>query len=122
MPPPHVSAERWHYLDGHDWCGRSPEHKVCCRGDAKEQIRRDRHRALIAQGGSQLEKVIASFVTLVDATQTDTKLFLTMEVVPGTESFDIALSGPLSERDARTYMSQIVSAIAYLHSNGVLLA
>lgn len=59
-------------------------------------------------------------VTFVEAIQSDTKLFLVMEIAPGTELLDVVSSGPLPEHDARNYMSQIVSAVSYLHSKGVV--
>lgn len=61
-----------------------------------------------------------NIVGFVEAIQSDTKLFLVMDIAPGTELLDVVTSGPLSEEDARNYMSQIISAVSYLHSKGVV--
>lgn len=61
-----------------------------------------------------------NIVGFVEAIQSDTKLFLVMDIAPGTELLDVVTSGPLPEEDARNYMSQIISAVAYLHSKGVV--
>lgn len=61
-----------------------------------------------------------NIVGFVEAIQSDTKLFLVMHIAPGTELLDVVASGPLSEPEARTYISQIVAAVSYLHSKGVV--
>lgn len=61
-----------------------------------------------------------NIVNFVEAIQSDTKLFLVMEIAPGKELLDIVSDGPLREADAKTYMRQIVSAVSYLHSKGIV--
>ena len=61
-----------------------------------------------------------NIVAFVEAIQSDTKLFLVMEIAPGKELLDVVAAGPLSEADAKVYIMQLVSAIAYLHSRAVV--
>lgn len=61
-----------------------------------------------------------NIVRFVEAIQSDTKLFLVMELAPGKELLDVVTDGPLREQDAKLYMRQIVSAVAYLHSKGIV--
>lgn len=59
-------------------------------------------------------------VAFVEAIQSDTKLFLVMEIAPGRELLDVVTDGPLREHDAKIYMLQLVSAVTYLHSKGIV--
>lgn len=61
-----------------------------------------------------------NIIKFVEAIQSDTKLFLVMEIAPGKELLDIVSDGPLREVDAKCYMRQIVSAVSYLHSKGIV--
>lgn len=61
-----------------------------------------------------------NIVKFVEAIQSDTKLFLVMEIAPGKELLDVVHQGPLRESDAKAYMRQLVSAVAYLHSKGIV--
>lgn len=54
----------------------------------------------------------------VEAIQSAKKLFLVMQIAPGTELLDVVLDGAMSECDARIYCMQLVNAIACLHENG----
>lgn len=59
-------------------------------------------------------------VNFVEAIQSDTKLFLVMELVPGVELLDVVSTGRLPESIARIYISQIIDAVSYLHSRGIV--
>ena len=61
-----------------------------------------------------------NIVSFVEAIQSDTKLFLVMEIAPGKELLDVVADGPLNETDAKAYMQQLVSAVSYLHSKGIV--
>ena len=61
-----------------------------------------------------------NIVRFVEAIQSDTKLFLVMEIAPGKELLDIVADGPLREQDAKGYIRQIASAVAYLHANRIV--
>lgn len=61
-----------------------------------------------------------NMVTFVEAIQSDTKLFIVMEIAPGKELLDIVSDGPLREPEAKIYMRQLVSAVSYLHSKGIV--
>lgn len=61
-----------------------------------------------------------NIVAFVEAIQSDTKLFLVMQIAPGSELLDIVATGPLREPDAKIYMRQLVGAVAYLHSKGIV--
>lgn len=56
---------------------------------------------------------------LVEAVQSDRKLFLVMPVAPGVEMLGLVDRGPLPEPDARRYIRQIVDAVGYIHARGV---
>jgi serine/threonine protein kinase len=58
-------------------------------------------------------------VRLVEAVQSDKKLFLVMPVAPGVELLALVADGPLSEDVARPFVRQLVDAVAYLHRKGV---
>mmetsp|Transcript_8066 Transcript_8066/g.20760 ORF Transcript_8066/g.20760 Transcript_8066/m.20760 type:complete len:577 (+) Transcript_8066:94-1824(+) len=59
-------------------------------------------------------------VRLHKVVDTDTKLYLVMELLTGGELFDrIVAKGHYSEADARTLTRTIVSTMGYLHSQGV---
>ncbi|KAG8463265.1 hypothetical protein KFE25_011262 [Diacronema lutheri] len=59
-------------------------------------------------------------VRLHKVVDTETKLYLVMELLTGGELFDrIVAKGHYSEADARTLTRTIVSTMAYLHSQGV---
>lgn len=58
-------------------------------------------------------------VSLVEAIQSEKKLFLVMERVPGQELLDVVAAGPLREGVARRYMKQLVDAVTYFHRKGV---
>lgn len=61
-----------------------------------------------------------NIVAFVEAIQSDTKLFLIMELAPGSELLDIVAACPLNEPLAKVYMRQLVGAVAYLHSKGIV--
>lgn len=61
-----------------------------------------------------------NIVKFVEAIQSDTKLFLVMEIAPGKELLDVVTGGALKEADAKCYMRQLVSAVSYLHSRGIV--
>lgn len=61
-----------------------------------------------------------NIVAFVEAIQSDTKLFLVMEIATGKELLEIVSDAPLREPDAKGYMRQLVSAVAYLHSRGIV--
>lgn len=62
-----------------------------------------------------------NIVSFIEAIQSDTKLFLVMEVVHGCELLDIVKrGGALGEVEARCYIQQLVDAVTYLHSKGVV--
>lgn len=56
---------------------------------------------------------------LVEAVQSDRKLFLVMPVAPGVEMLGLVERGPLPEPLARRYIRQIVDATGYIHARGV---
>ncbi|CAD2222510.1 protein kinase [Angomonas deanei] len=59
-------------------------------------------------------------VKLVDVFQTQTKVFVVMNFIPGDELFSVLKRGSLSEERARHMICQLLSALEYLHSNGVV--
>lgn len=61
-----------------------------------------------------------NIVQFIEAIQSDTKLFLVMELVPGIELLDVVSSGPLPESLAKIYISQLLDAVSYLHSRGIV--
>lgn len=58
-------------------------------------------------------------VSLVEAVQSDRKLFLVMPVAPGAELLATVADGPLSSLEAAHYASQLVDAVGYIHRKGV---
>jgi len=57
---------------------------------------------------------------LFEVFEDDDEFFLVMELVTGKELFDkIVERGQYSERDAANIVKQIVSAVEYLHANGI---
>lgn len=61
-----------------------------------------------------------NIVNFIEAIQSETKLFLVMELVPGVELLDVVSTGRLPEPIARIYISQIIDAVSYLHSRGIV--
>ncbi|PXF47930.1 CBL-interacting serine/threonine-protein kinase 26 [Gracilariopsis chorda] len=61
-----------------------------------------------------------NIVGFVEAIQSDTKLFLVMDIAPGRELLDVVANGPLPESQAKLYMLQLVDAVSYLHSKGIV--
>ena len=58
---------------------------------------------------------------MVDAFEDDKYLYMLLEYCHGVCLFtNIQLNGPLREEKAAHYFVQVVKAIHYLHSNGVL--
>jgi len=61
-----------------------------------------------------------NILKLFEVFEDDDEFFLVMELVAGKELFDkIVEKGQYSERDAANIVRQIVSAVDYLHSNGI---
>lgn len=60
-----------------------------------------------------------NIVHLVEAVQSETKLFLVMDIAPGSELLRLVSQGPLSEHIACVYIRQLVSAVGYLHRKGI---
>lgn len=61
-----------------------------------------------------------NILKLFEVFEDDEEFFLVMELVKGKELFDkIVEKGQYSERDAANIVNQIVSAVEYLHSNGI---
>lgn len=58
-------------------------------------------------------------IPLVEAVQSDSKLFLVMPVAPGEELLALVADGPLCEDSARIYIAQLVDAVGYLHKRGI---
>mmetsp|Transcript_9472 Transcript_9472/g.38724 ORF Transcript_9472/g.38724 Transcript_9472/m.38724 type:complete len:332 (-) Transcript_9472:94-1089(-) len=61
-----------------------------------------------------------NILKLFEVFEDEEEFFLVMELVQGKELFDkIVEKGQYSERDAANIVKQIVSAVDYLHSNGI---
>lgn len=60
-----------------------------------------------------------NIVHLIEAVQSETKLFLVMEIAPGSELLQLVSHGSLPEHIARIYIRQLVGAVGYLHQKGV---
>jgi len=61
-----------------------------------------------------------NIVCLKDMHETSDKLYLVMELVTGGELFDkIVEKGSYSEKEASNIVGKILSAVEYLHSNGI---
>lgn len=61
-----------------------------------------------------------NILKLFEVFEDEEEFFLVMELVQGKELFDkIVEKGQYSERDASNIVKQIVSAVDYLHSNGI---
>lgn len=60
-----------------------------------------------------------NIVALVEAVQSDRKLFLVMPVAPGGELLAAVEGGALAEAEARRYARQLVDAVGYMHRKGV---
>ncbi|XP_077059017.1 calcium/calmodulin-dependent protein kinase type IV [Siphateles boraxobius] len=62
-----------------------------------------------------------NIICLKEIFETETEIFLILELVTGGELFDrIVERGYYSERDAAHVIKQILEAVAYLHENGVV--
>ncbi|RCH79277.1 camp-dependent protein kinase catalytic subunit [Rhizopus stolonifer] len=60
-------------------------------------------------------------VTLWDAFQDDTHLFMVMDYVPGGELFSmLRKEKKFSEQTAKFYAAEVLLALAYLHENGIV--
>ncbi|KAG9134227.1 hypothetical protein Leryth_019170 [Lithospermum erythrorhizon] len=59
-------------------------------------------------------------VELKEVMATKTKIFLVMEYVKGGELFAKVAKGRLTETAARKYFQQLISAVDFCHSNGVI--
>ncbi|XP_058019504.1 calcium/calmodulin-dependent protein kinase type IV-like isoform X2 [Ahaetulla prasina] len=74
--------------------------------------------------GSQVQyaaKILKKTIKLKDIFETPTEITLILELVTGGELFDrIVERGFYSERDAAHVVKQILEAVSYLHSNGVV--
>ena len=63
-----------------------------------------------------------NIVKLYDVFDTAERLYLQMELIKGGELFDrIVAKGFYTESDAQKVMKQILQAIAYLHSNNIVV-
>jgi len=61
-----------------------------------------------------------NILKLFEVYESEKKFYLVMELVSGKELFDkIVERGQYSEKDASNIVKQIVSAVAYLHDNGI---
>lgn len=83
---------------------------------ARKAVRRVRDEREI------LSKLNSKWVTAYEgAFQDHTNLYLLTEFVPGGELYSVlARKGPLSKAEVRFYSAEIVTALCYLHSEGVL--
>jgi len=88
----------------------------------------DKERIQKQSMGSQIKKEISimkqlehpNVVKLKEVLASRTKIFIVLELVTGGELFDrIVKSGRLEEGPARSYFRQLVSGVAYCHSQGV---
>jgi len=62
-----------------------------------------------------------NIVALLEVFEDKTKVFLVMELVTGGELFDrIVEKGSYSEKDAADLIKQVLSAVAYMHGEGVV--
>jgi len=74
------------------------------------------HREIDIMRKLQHKHIIALF----DVYEDSEKIYLILELVTGGELFDQIVSrGVYSERDAAVVISQILEAVAYMHSNGI---
>jgi len=63
----------------------------------------------------------ANIVALLEVFEDKTKVFLVMDLVTGGELFDrIVEKGSYSEKDAADLIKQVLSAVAYMHEEGVV--
>jgi serine/threonine protein kinase len=62
-----------------------------------------------------------NIIHLEDVYEVPERIYMVMEVMSGGELFDYVVEkGTLSEEEASTFIRQITSAIAYMHSRGVI--
>jgi len=89
---------------------------------AMKQMKKDVDKEIIRTEISILLRLRhPNIIRLREIFEDDTHLFLILEYVTGGELFDrIVEKGHYSERDAAQCVHQILSAVAYLHDNGVV--
>jgi serine/threonine protein kinase len=101
--------------------------EVACKVVNKKRLAVDRHsREMLAK---QLKNEIGllcrlnhpNVVRLEEVIETDDKMYIMMEMLPGGELFDhIIEKGTLSEKDAANIIKQVACGLAYCHKNGVV--
>ena len=100
--------------------------KLACKVIDKRRISIDaNHEAILMQLRSEtiiLKKLNhPNIVKFYDVIETRTMIFIVMEYIKGEELFDYILNlGSLNEEKALTIMQGLLSAVNYLHSQGVI--
>ncbi|CAM9792556.1 unnamed protein product, partial [Phaeothamnion confervicola] len=89
---------------------------------SKEMLRRKNHVSYMQAERDIMTKVNHPFVVgLKCAFQTEQKLFLVMEFLPGGELFyHLSKGGLFLEGQARVYAAEMVLALEHLHANGII--
>lgn len=104
------------YYGKHTRTGESVAIKVMNRVDVEEAGMIDQ----ITREISVMAKVKHSnIVEIKEAMATRTKIYLVMEFLEGGDLCNKVWRGRLSEKDARRYFQQLISAVEFCHSRGV---
>jgi calcium/calmodulin-dependent protein kinase I len=94
--------------------------KVAIKRIRKDQVEGDDINLLLREVKIMRRLDHPNILKLYEVYESDEEFFLVMELVPGKELFDkIVDKGQYSEREAANIVRQIVSAVAYLHDQGI---
>jgi len=94
--------------------------KVAIKRIKKDQVEGDDIKLLLREVHIMRGLNHPNILKLYEVYENDEEFFLVMELVTGKELFDkIVEKGQYSEKEAANIVRQIVSAVEYLHSNGI---
>lgn len=94
--------------------------KVAVKRIRKDQVEGDDIKLLLREVQIMRKLNHPNILKLYEVFENDEEFFLVMELVTGKELFDkIVEKGQYGEREAANIVRQIVSAVEYLHSNGI---
>jgi len=94
--------------------------KVAVKRIRKDQVEGDDIKLLLREVQIMRKLNHPNILKLYEVFENDEEFFLVMELVTGKELFDkIVEKGQYGEREAANIVRQIVSAVEYLHANGI---